>query len=37
MFNAMTAGWLNMPSLKAQVSVEDRWAVISYIRSLQQK
>jgi len=35
MFNAITAGWLNMPSLKAQVSVEDRWAIISYIRSLQ--
>lgn len=36
MFNAITAGWLNMPSLKAQVSVEDRWAIISYIRSIQQ-
>lgn len=35
MFNAITAGWLNMPSLKAQVSVEDRWAIIAYIRSLQ--
>ena len=35
MFNAVTAGWLNMPSLKAQVSVEDRWAIIGYIRSLQ--
>ncbi len=35
MFNAITAGWLNMPSLKAQVSVEDRWAIIGYIRSLQ--
>ena len=37
MYNAITAGWLNMPSLKAQVSVEDRWAVIGYIRSLQKK
>jgi len=37
MFNAMTAGWLNMPSLKAQVSVEDRWAIIAYIRSIQKK
>ena len=35
MFNAITAGWLNMPSFKAQVSGEDRWAIISYIRSLQ--
>jgi len=34
-YNAITEGWLNMPSLKAQISVEDRWAIISYIRSLQ--
>lgn len=37
MYNAVAAGWLNMPNLSAQVSVEDRWAIISYIRSLQQK
>ena len=37
MFNAVTNGWLNMPSLKSQVSVSDRWAIISYIRSLQAK
>lgn len=37
MFNAISEGWLNMPSLKAQVSVEDRWAIISYIRSIQKK
>lgn len=37
MFNAISNGWLNMPALKAQVSVDDRWAVISYIRSLQKK
>ncbi len=36
MFNAISEGWMNMPSLKAQVTVEDRWAIISYIRSLQQ-
>jgi len=35
MFNAISEGWLNMPSLKAQVSVQDRWAIISYIRSIQ--
>ncbi len=35
-YNAITEGWMNMPSLKAQVSVEDRWAIISYIRSIQQ-
>ena len=37
MFNAISEGWMNMPSLKAQVSVADRWAIISYIRSLQKK
>ena len=37
MFNAVTEGWLNMPSLKAQVTVEDRWAIIAYIRSIQKK
>lgn len=37
MFNAMSNGWLNMPPLKAQVSVEDRWAIISYIRSIQKQ
>jgi mono/diheme cytochrome c family protein len=37
MFNAISEGWMNMPSLKAQVSVEDRWAIISYIRSIQKK
>ena len=37
LFNAITAGWMNMPSLKAQVSVEDRWAIISYLRSIQNK
>ncbi|MCF7806999.1 MAG: cytochrome c [Candidatus Marinimicrobia bacterium] len=37
MFNAVTNGRLNMPSLKAQVSVEDRWAIIGYIRSIQKK
>ncbi|MCF6237430.1 MAG: cytochrome c [Candidatus Marinimicrobia bacterium] len=37
MFNAIGQGWLNMPALKAQVSVDDRWAIISYIRSIQKK
>lgn len=36
MFNAIGEGWMNMPSLKAQIPVEDRWAIISYIRSLQE-
>ena len=37
MYNAIAEGWLNMPSLKAQISVEDRWAIIAYIRSIQMK
>ena len=37
MFNAISEGWMNMPPLKAQVSVADRWAIISYIRSIQKK
>jgi len=37
MFNAIGQGWLNMPALKAQVSVDDRWAIIGYIRSIQKK
>jgi mono/diheme cytochrome c family protein len=35
MYNAISEGWLNMPSLKAQISVDDRWAIIAYIRSIQ--
>lgn len=37
MFNAVSNGWLNMPAMRAQVSVEDRWAIIGYIRSIQKK
>ena len=36
-FNALTNGWMNMPSMKAQITVEDRWAIIAYIRSIQNK
>ncbi len=36
MFHIVTYGQKNMPSYAAQVSQEDRWRVIAYIRSLQQ-
>ena len=34
-FDAMTNGWGAMPSYAAQIPVQDRWAIISYIRALQ--
>lgn len=34
-FDAITNGWGAMPSYSAQVPVEDRWAIIAYIRALQ--
>lgn len=35
MFHILTYGQNNMPPYAAQVSREDRWAVIAYVRSLQ--
>jgi mono/diheme cytochrome c family protein len=35
LFHVITRGRLNMPSHEAQVSAEDRWKVILYIRQLQ--
>lgn len=35
MFHVITFGQANMPALAAQVGRDDRWRVISYIRSLQ--
>jgi mono/diheme cytochrome c family protein len=35
MFQIVTRGQKNMPSYAAQVPVQDRWAAISYVRSLQ--
>jgi mono/diheme cytochrome c family protein len=35
MFHVLTYGQNNMPSYASQVSQEDRWNVITYIRSLQ--
>jgi mono/diheme cytochrome c family protein len=34
-FDVMTNGFGSMPSYAAQVPVEDRWAIIAYIRALQ--
>jgi mono/diheme cytochrome c family protein len=34
-FDAITNGWGAMPSYASQVPVQDRWAIISYIRALQ--
>ena len=34
-FDAITNGWGAMPSYAAQIPVQDRWAIISYIRALQ--
>ena len=34
-FDAITNGWGAMPAYNAQIPVQDRWAIISYIRALQ--
>jgi mono/diheme cytochrome c family protein len=34
-FDAITNGWGAMPSYAPQIPVQDRWAIISYIRALQ--
>ena len=34
-FDAITNGWGAMPSYAAQIPVQDRWAIISYVRALQ--
>jgi mono/diheme cytochrome c family protein len=34
-FDVMTNGWGAMPSYASQIPVEDRWAIIAYIRALQ--
>ncbi len=34
-FNVITNGRRTMPAYKFQVSVEDRWAIIAYLRVLQ--
>jgi mono/diheme cytochrome c family protein len=34
-FDVMTNGWGAMPAYASQISVEDRWRIIGYIRALQ--
>jgi len=34
-FDVITNGWGAMPSAAAQVPVQDRWAIIAYVRALQ--
>jgi len=34
-FDAMTNGWGAMPPYASQIAVQDRWAIIAYIRALQ--
>jgi len=34
-FDVITNGVRNMPSYKHQVNVEDRWAIVAYVRALQ--
>ena len=34
-FDAITNGWGAMPSYASQIAVQDRWAIIAYIRALQ--
>jgi mono/diheme cytochrome c family protein len=34
-FDAVTNGWATMPSYAPQIPVQDRWAIIAYIRALQ--
>lgn len=34
-FDAITNGWGAMPSYAPQISVQDRWAIVTYIRALQ--
>lgn len=35
LYNSITNGIRNMPSYGDQISVEDRWAIVSYVRALQ--
>jgi mono/diheme cytochrome c family protein len=35
LFNVITEGVRSMPSYKAQIAVEDRWAIVAYVRALQ--
>jgi len=35
LFNTLTNGRGNMPPLGSQISIEDRWAIVAYVRALQ--
>ena len=35
-FDAVTNGWGAMPSYASQIPVQDRWAIVAYIRALQE-
>jgi mono/diheme cytochrome c family protein len=35
LFNTITNGVRNMPAYASQISVEDRWAIVAYVRALQ--
>jgi mono/diheme cytochrome c family protein len=35
LYLVITNGIRNMPSYRSQISVEDRWAIVAYIRALQ--
>ena len=34
-FDAITNGWGAMPSYASQIPVQDRWAIVAYVRALQ--
>lgn len=35
-FDAITNGWGAMPSYAPQIAVQDRWAIVAYVRALQE-
>ena len=35
LFNTISNGIRNMPSYGSQIPVDDRWAVVAYVRALQ--
>jgi hypothetical protein len=35
-FDAITNGWGAMPSYASQIPVQDRWAIVAYVRALQE-
>jgi mono/diheme cytochrome c family protein len=35
LFNTISTGIRNMPAYGSQIAVEDRWAIVAYVRALQ--